>query len=255
VEFHFGTEVTEVVEEDGRVVGVETSDGRRVEADTVVAGAAVPSLYKRQTQPWDRRDEGPRRAPARVVVHLALGGRRPDDAAHRTVVHADDCHAEAAAIFGGDLYGGRPTVTVLRPDDPGLRPDDTHESVTLSAAVPAYDLTNGPASELPRAYEAFADRMVAAAEAAGAALRGRVLWRHVRTPGQAADETGSPGGEVPGPALAGAGGAYLRADNRSALPGLYFVGGWAHPGGGLAHTGMSGAIVADLIAGGPGGSR
>jgi phytoene dehydrogenase-like protein len=57
------------------------------------------------------------------------------------------------------------------------------------------------------------------------------------------------------PALAGAGGAFLHPANRSPLPGLYRVGGWSHPGGGLAHTGMSAAIVADLIAGGPGGSR
>ena len=33
--------------------------------------------------------------------------------------------------------------------------------------------------------------------------------------------------------------------------GLYRVGDWAHPGGGLPHSGMSGALVAGLIVEGP----
>lgn len=31
------------------------------------------------------------------------------------------------------------------------------------------------------------------------------------------------------------------------MKGLYRAGGWAHPGGGAAHAGMSGALVAGLI--------
>lgn len=257
VEFRFGAEVTAVVEKDGRTAGIELADGERVEADSVVAGAPVPPPRERRIVPWTDQDEWPapgRAGAARLVVCLALRGARPADAAHRTVVHADDGHAEADAVFGGGrIHAGRPTVTVLRPDDPALRPDGEHEAVTLSAAVPpAADDASAGAQE---AYEALADRMVTAAEAAVPALRERLLWRHVHTPVDAARETGSPGGAVPGPALAGAGSPYPLAANRSAMPGLYFVGGWAHPGGGLAHTGMSGAIVADLISGGPGGSR
>lgn len=85
-------------------------------------------------------------------------------------------------------------------------------------------------------------------EAAGRAVPGlaeRLLWRHVRTPEDVRRDTGA--AEVPGPALAGAGGLLLPAANRSPLPGLYFAGGWSHPGGGLAHAGMSGALVAGLI--------
>ncbi|MGH3312015.1 MAG: NAD(P)/FAD-dependent oxidoreductase, partial [Streptomyces sp.] len=79
---------------------------------------------------------------------------------------------------------------------------------------------------------------------AGLGLGGRVRWQEVRTPEDIAAETGVPGGLVPAPVL---GGGPLRAPNRTATQGLYRAGGWAHPGGGPAHAGMSGALVAGLI--------
>ncbi len=74
----------------------------------------------------------------------------------------------------------------------------------------------------------------------------------MRTPAETEAETGAEGGSVPAPALAGAEGSYLHAANRSPLPGLYRAGGWSHPGGGLAHAGMSGALVAGLVVEGDG---
>ncbi|WP_234334763.1 phytoene desaturase family protein [Streptomyces sp. NRRL S-118] len=256
VEFVFGAEVTRVVAKDGRAVGVELADGRVAEADHVVAGAPVPSLYRDQVLEWRSQDEWPRYQSAvrtgRVTLFLALRGGRPADAVHRTVVHSADREDELDALAAGRLCE-RPTVTVLRPDDERLRPDAGHEAVTVTATVPA---GGAWASENlwgePREAEAaaFADRMTAAAEAAVPGLRERLLWRVVRTPADTLRETGAYG--VPGPALAGAGGALLPAANPAPLAGLWFAGGWAHPGGGLAHAGMSGALAAGLIVEGAG---
>ncbi|WP_030020895.1 phytoene desaturase family protein [Streptomyces monomycini] len=261
VEFTFGAEVTRVVEADGRAAGVELRDGGVVEADTVVAGVAPQRLTAllRGAEPWGADDVRPdgdahRRTPGRFTVALALRGPRPADATHRTVVHAPDRAAELGTLFGvgpGALCE-RPTVTVLRPDDPASRPDDDHEAVTLSAAVAPYgdlavpstavaDGDSGTAGETA-AQAAAADRLVTAAEAAVPGLRERVLWRAVLPPAE--------GEAIPGPALAGAGGRFLRPANRTRVPGLYAVGGWTHPGGGLAHAGMSGALVAGLIVNG-----
>jgi phytoene dehydrogenase-like protein len=231
VEFHFGAEVAEVVEKDGRAVGVRLADGSLVEADTVVRGTPREPLAV---------DLG------RFTVLLALRGPRPAGTAHRTLVHGAD------RPHDGRPGTPPPTVTVLRPDDARLRPDDAHESVTLTVTVPPQGAVDWTA---PGYAEAFADRVVEAAEAAVTGLAERILWREVRTPVDTERLTGVPGGAVPGPALAGASGGYLRTGNRASASGLYLVGGSAHPGGGLAHAGMSGAIVADLIAGGPGGSR
>ncbi len=101
------------------------------------------------------------------------------------------------------------------------------------------------------AADSVADRMVTAAERAMPGLRERILWREVRTPVHTREETGSEGGGVPAPALASAAGTRLYPANTTAIPGLFSVGGWSHPGGGLAHAGMSGALVAGLIVEGP----
>lgn len=216
VEFVFDAPVEDVLEKDGRAAGVLLAGGATVEADHVVSGAPVPALPLGRDVPRHQAT-----GTGRVTACLALRGAREADAVHRTVVHAE---------------GGRPTATVLRPDDPALRPDGDHESVTVTATVRT--------SPEPDA-ESFADRMVEAAGRAVPGLAERVLWRHVRTPEDVRRDTGA--AEVPGPALAGAGGLLLPAANRSPLPGLYLAGGWSHPGGGLAHAGMSGALVAGLI--------
>jgi phytoene dehydrogenase-like protein len=249
IEFAFGAEVVAVrVGGDGRAAGVELAGGGRADADVVIAG--VPRARLTELAPGAYGDGGTpaaaRAVPARMTVCLALRGARDGDAVHRTVVHSPDPARELAWIFDGEKpgTGPEPTVTVLRPDDPAQRPDAGHEAVTVTAVVPAGAWAAGGAE---KAAEAFADRMVAAAGRAVPGLAERVLWREVRTPADTAAETGAPGGAVPGPALAGAGGAYLPLPNTTAVPGLYAVGGWAHPGGGLAHAGMSGALVAGLI--------
>ncbi|MDT9694450.1 NAD(P)/FAD-dependent oxidoreductase [Streptomyces sp. P17] len=247
VEFHFGAEVTGVLEKESRSAGLELADGTVAEADLVVG-----------TRPWgltghevygvadvEPRPEGV--SSGRVVVCLALRGAREAGAALRTVVHAPDRGAELGALGLGEPPA-RPTVRVDRPDDPALRPDEEHESVVLTATVPSRTLYDWTA---PGAADSFADRMVEAAERALPGLRERTLWREVRTPVHTEAETGAEGGAVPAPALAAAEGTFLYPANSTRIPGLFSVGGWSHPGGGLPHAGMSGALVAGLIVEGP----
>jgi phytoene dehydrogenase-like protein len=191
-----------------------------------------------------------RGAASRLTVLLALRGARPEGTAHRTVVHAAGREAELDALFGTPPgTAGAPTVTVLRPDDPGLVPDAGHEAMTLTATVPARpDPGNCAGSEV---FEHHADGVVAAAERAVPGLRERILWREVRTPADITAETAADAGAVPAPSLASAEGRLLHPSNSTRIPGLFRVGGWAHPGGGLPHAGMSGALVAGLIVEGP----
>ncbi|MHC3459388.1 phytoene desaturase family protein [Streptomyces flavovirens] len=255
VEFVFGAEVVRVAEKDGRAAGVELADGTHADADHVVLGAQPgPELVP--SQAWDAtgtRSAGRAAAPGRFVVMLSLRGAREAGAVHRTVVHCEDGTGEQEAVFGGRI-ADVPTVTVSRPDDPSTRPDEAHEAVTLTATVAPH----GPVDWTdPALRERFADVLTGRAALAVPGLRERILRAEVRTPAETAADTGAAGGSVPAPALAGAGGAFLRPGNRTALPGLYLAGGWSHPGGGPAHAGMSGALVAGLVVEGDGfrGSR
>jgi len=233
VDFRFGTGVLGVREEDGRATGLQLAGAPDVTADAVVAGSWWPPAGA---------GAGPEAAPpgvparSRLTVLLALRGGRPEGTVHRTVVHRADAPAQP--------------LTVLRPDDPALCPDAGHESAVLSVTVDAHEIRGRDNADR------LADRLVAAADAAGLGLGSRVLWREVRTPGDIEAETGVPGGLVPAPALPGTGGhggsstgasVHERPPNRTATKGFYRAGGWAHPGGGLAHAGMSGALVAGLI--------
>ncbi|KND38684.1 phytoene desaturase family protein [Streptomyces acidiscabies] len=248
VEFVFGAEVVRVVERDGRVAGVEVAKSTSgdasaaagntfVDADFVVTGTApgllgVPPRAEGEVQPQ-------RGLPSRLTVLLALRGARPEGTPHLTVVHTPDREAELASLFGTTpTPPAAPTVTVLRPDDPTLTPDAEHEAMVLTATVPA-----GVEGD----HEVTAEAMLTAAERAVPGLRERLLWREVRTPADVAAATGAEGGSIPPPALAAAEGRLLHPANTTALPGLFTVGGWSHPGGGLPHAGMSGALVAGLI--------
>ncbi|MFC9297785.1 phytoene desaturase family protein [Streptomyces sp. NPDC057011] len=218
VEFVFGAEVREVRTAEGRACGLLLADGTEVAADHVVCGIdprllAAPSLPRTQGA-VPARGMG---VPSRLTLLLALRGGRPAGAAHRTLVHSPG-----------------PLVTVLRPDDPTTRPDAEHEAVTVSAVCGPQDT---PAPE----------ELLGLAERAVPQLRERLLWQEVRTPADVEAATGALGGAVPPPALAGAGGRLLYPANTGAVPGLYLAGGWAHPGGGLPHAGMTGALVAGLI--------
>ncbi|WP_371496565.1 FAD-dependent oxidoreductase [Kitasatospora sp. NBC_00374] len=215
VEFRFDTRVSEVLTEHGRVGGV-LAGGDRIDADAVLT--AEPAGTAERT--------GARAG--RLSVFLALRGARPAGTPHRTVVHAADQGAEWDELFADGALPERPTVQVLRPGDPALAPDADHEAVTLTVTVPE----RVDATEL----DSYTDRLLDHLAGAGIDVRDRVLWREPRT-----------WGALPAPALAGAGGAYLSAPNRSAVPGLYRIGAAAHPGGGLARVGMSAAITAGLI--------
>ncbi|MGZ3098679.1 phytoene desaturase family protein [Streptomyces sp. H62] len=253
VEFRFEAEVAGVVVKDGRAAGVELADGAVHEAEFVVAGVA-PDVLDRLCGDTEVRGDGevaPQRgAASRLTVLLALRGGRPEGAAHRTVVHSPDRAAELDCLFGATPgMAARPTVTVLRPDDAALVPDAEHEALTLTAVVPALGGDSDWAAT--EVFGLQAERLIDVAERAVPGLRDRLLWHEVSTPAGVAAATGVADGAIPVPALAGAEGRLLHPANGTRTQGLFTVGGWSHPGGGLPHAGMSGALVAGLVVEGP----
>ncbi|WP_448613972.1 phytoene desaturase family protein [Modestobacter sp. URMC 112] len=250
-----GVPVAEVLVEGGRAAGVRTADGERVPADVVVCNADAAALY-RDLLPAARTRRA-RAALRRVtpsssgfVLLLALRGRTPG-LAHHTVLFPADYDAEFDALFGTRSAPRQPvadpTVYVSAPDDPATRPDADSESWFVLVNAPRHEPGDGVDWDAPGLAEAHADSVLATMARRGLDVRDRVRWRVVRTPADLARETGSVGGSIYGTSSNGARAAFLRPANAAAVPGLFLVGGSAHPGGGLPLVTLSAEIVAGLV--------
>lgn len=251
-EVRTSTAVTRVLVEGGRTTGVQLADGSRLPADVVVANADATALYDRLLP----RDAPVRRARAALsratpsssgfVLLLALRGRTPD-AAHHTVLFPADYDAEFDGLFTHPRPLADPTVYVSSPDDPATRPDADSESWFVLVNAPRHEPGRGVDWDAPGLADSYADRVLQVLADRGLDVRDRVRWREVRTPADLGRATGSVGGSIYGTSSNGARAAFLRPANASPLPGLFLVGGSAHPGGGLPLVALSAEIVAGLV--------
>jgi phytoene desaturase len=248
-----GADVTEVILESGRAAGVRLSSGEVIPADMVVANADASQLYADLLPPSAARAALRRLRKATpslsgFVLMLALRGRSPS-LGHHTVLFPPAYDPEFEAVFGRSAAPvDDPTIYLSAPDDPALRPDDDSEAMFVLVNAPRHGRGAGAIDwTAPGLADSYADRVLAVLADRGLDVRDRLLWREIRTPADLEQETRSPGGAIYGTSSNGARAAFLRPANRSPVPGLFLVGGSAHPGGGLPLVGMSAAIVAELI--------
>ena len=248
-----GSDVAEVIVDNGRAAGVRLASGERLAADIVVANADASHLYadlvpESAARPALRRLRKATPSMAGFVLMLALRGRTPD-LAHHTVLFPRDYDAEFDAVFGRSAAPVTdPTVYISAPDDPAMRPDDDSEGLFVLVNAPRHG--DGPGAvdwTATGLADSYADRVLAVMAERGLDVRDRVRWREIRTPADLARDTRSPGGAIYGTSSNGWRAAFLRPANRSPMPGLFLVGGSAHPGGGLPLVGLSAAIVAEMI--------
>ena len=246
------TPVSRVLVEGGRTTGVQLVGGERLPADVVVVNTDATALHDRLL-PADAPVRRARATLARAtpsssgfVLLLALRGRTPD-LAHHTVFFPADYDAEFDDLFTDPRPLVDPTVYLSAPDDPATRPDEDSESWFVLVNAPRHEPGRGVDWDTPGLADAYADRVLAVLAGRGLDVRDRVRWREVRTPADLGRATGSVGGSIYGTSSNGARAAFLRPANASPLPGLYLVGGSAHPGGGLPLVTLSAEIVAGLV--------
>jgi len=254
-----GSDVAAIIVEAGRVAGVRLMSGENIAADVVVANADADTVYGTLLR-------GPATAAARArldratpslagfVLLLAVRGRTPG-LAHHTVLFPRDYDAEFDAVFGRRATPvADPTIYISAPDDPAMRPDN-HEAWFVLVNAPRHSADGGRGHgqhgaidwTMPGLAESYADQVLTVLAERGLDVRDRILWQELRTPADLAAATRAPGGAIYGTSSNGARAAFLRPANRGAVPGLFLVGGSAHPGGGLPLVGLSAAIVAGLI--------
>ena len=247
------TDAVRILTDAGRASGVELADGMRLTADVVVANADASLVYGdllAGEAPAARALRSLRRATpslAGFVILAAVRGRTPG-LAHHNVWFPADYDAEFDATFGRSARPvSDPTVYACVPDDPRMAPDG-HESWFILVNAPRHGTGAGAVDwRAPGLAERYADEVLARLAERGTDIRDRLLWRELRTPADFATAVRAPGGAIYGTSSNGPRAAFQRPANRSPIPGLFLVGGSAHPGGGLPLVGMSAEIVAGLI--------
>lgn len=186
---------------------------------------------------------------AGFVLFLAVKGRTPG-IEHHNVWFPDNYDAEFDAIFGRKPHPvASPAIYACVPNDPRMRPDDEHESWFILINAPRHDPSGrrGIDWSAPGLASSYADAILDQLAERGTDIRDRILWREISTPADLEQAVRAPGGSIYGSSSNGARAAFSRPANASPIPGLFLVGGSAHPGGGLPLVGMGAEIVADLV--------
>jgi len=228
----------------GGVVGVELAGGELVPAEVVVSDADAHHLYA-DLLPRRRRLARVRRAgrsSSGFVLLAAVDGTTPG-LAHHTVSFSADYRREFAEIFDARVPPTDPTIYVCA------------SSVTDGAQAPAgsenwFVLVNVPSGDhldWERVGPVYRDRVLEVMAGRGWDVRDRLRWCETITPADIARRSRAVGGAIYGSSSNGRRSAFLRAANRGPVPGLYLVGGSAHPGGGLPLVATGGAIVAAMV--------
>ncbi|WP_040795596.1 phytoene desaturase family protein [Nocardia higoensis] len=238
----------------GHVTGAVLADGRVETAEIVVADADARQVYERLVRtPATRRAAAHlRRATPSLsgfAILLALDDP-PADAPHHQVLFAEDYDAEFDAVFG---FGGplrpvaAPTVYISAPDDPAVVPGPGTGAWFVLVNAPRHDPEAGMDWDAPGSADDYADLVLRVMAERGLDVRPRIRHTTVITPADLERRTCTPGGSIYGSSSNGPRAAFLRPANTAPVPGLFLVGGSAHPGGGLPLVMLSARIVAGLI--------
>ncbi|HET6816264.1 MAG TPA: phytoene desaturase family protein [Mycobacteriales bacterium] len=241
------SEVARITGDSGTVDGVELTDGSRLAADIVISDVDASVLYERLLPRPTELDRLRRAAPSLSGFVLLIGLRgETDGLRHHTVLLGSDYDAEMDSVFGPYAQPVEdPTIYISKTPDaapPG------HEGWFVLVNAPRHG--HGPGAvdwTASGVASSYADHLLDLLAARGLDVRDRIVFTEHRSPADLERETASPGGAIYGTSSNSWRAAFLRPANRSPVPGLFLVGGSAHPGGGLPMVLMSAAITADMI--------
>ncbi|HSK38538.1 MAG TPA: phytoene desaturase family protein [Arenibaculum sp.] len=246
-----GTGVRRIVVERGRVTGVETDDGERVDLDAVVSNMDAVRTYRDlvggdEARAFARRWRRPEPACSGVVLYLGLD-RGYDHLLHHDFVFSADPEEEFDWIYRRGEPAPDPTCYVAAParTDPAVAPPGG-EALYVLVHTPYLRPHHDWASMLPGYRRVILDKLERTAGLAG--IEKRIVTERVLTPRDIHERYNVLDGAIYGLASHGRFLGAFKPGNRSReLPGLYLGGGAAHPGPGMPMVTMSGWIAADTL--------
>ncbi len=253
-EIRTGAEVTRLLVEDGRAVGVVLADGAELRAQRLVSALDPRRTFLGLVDPFALDPEFVRAVQniklrgAFAKVHLALaglpqfkavaGGLGP--APLRGVIHIGPSLMDLERAYDDAKYGRpsqRPWLEVTLPSvaDPALAPDGQHV-MSIWVQYAPYHLQDG---DWDTQREALGDRVVRTLAEYAPGLEGLIVQRQVLTPLDLERTFGLTEGNVYHGEMMLDQILFMRpvpgwAQYRTPLEGLYLCGPGTHPGGGVS---------------------
>ena len=252
-------EVTRVLVEGGRAVGIETADGRQFRARAVVCASDAKRLFLEQL-PSDvvprklrERLPGMKTSPAFFQVQLGvdmdlepyrdrikrLNFIYPYPEIDRAMANFPNGNVEEAAYY---LY----VATFHQPE---MAPPGKH-SIKLECPT----RLDSKGIDWERDKESIADTFIRRTEAVIPDLAKHVVVKEIRTPADLARDTGNSEGAFAGWAFTPELLTRARPKQRTPVPGLYMAGHWTTPTAGVPWVMVSGYNTAGMVYADLGGS-
>ena len=251
VEIRTGVTVTHINTNNGVVSGVQLDSGEFIPANIVVSDS--DATLTQDLLSYQDRKQTPSipNSPslAGFVLLLALDGKTAG-ITHHNVWFPENYDAEFDAIFGKEPKPpSDPAIYACVPDDPTMKPNSDSESWFILVNAPRHDpeKKHGFNWDSPGVKEDYAAKILELLAQRGTDICSRIKWMEIRTPADLERDVMAPGGSIYGTSSNGPRAAFTRPTNKSAIKGLYQVGGSSHPGGGLPLVGMGAEITAELI--------
>ncbi len=245
-------EVTQVVVENGRAVGVETADGRRFTADAVVCASDAKRLFLELLPPdvvpsrLRKRLPGMKTTPAFFQVQLGvdmdLEPFRKDIKRLNFVYPYPDIDRAMANFTNGIVEEAAYYLYVATFHQPEMAPPGMH---SLKLECPTRLDSKG--IDWERDKESIADTFVSRTEAIIPGLAKHVVVREIRTPLDLQRDTGNSEGAFAGWAFIPELLTRARPRQRTPVPGLYMAGHWTMPTAGVPWVMVSGYNTAGMV--------
>jgi len=249
VAFEFGSNVKQIVVEEGRAVGVRTG-GELIRAEAVVANVDVTTVYDKLLPPEvvsARRLKKLKSAEpscSGFIMLLGVEGEHPG-LAHHNIFFSSDYRREFEQIFDEGTPPDEPTVyvAITSKADRDHAPAGCENWFVLVNAPPLGDRFDWSANEAQ-----YRDVVLKTLARFGYDVQDKIRVEKILTPHYLAEHTGAYRGALYGPSSNERMTAFERPHNKAPdVDGLYFVGGTTHPGGGVPMVTLSGKVVAEML--------
>jgi phytoene desaturase len=251
VEIYTGCPVKRINVEGNKATGIVLSGGQVEPADAVVANFDVALVYEKMLPDYiaspQRQSQLTSLEPSCSGFIMLLGVEaKHNDLAHHNIFFSPDYPAEFRDIFQHGVPPHDPTiyVSITGKADPDHAPDGCENWFVLVNAPPL-----GDAYDWEQQADVYRDHVLNKLADKGYDVREKIRTERILTPLDLERLTGARRGALYGASSNSKWTAFKRPHNRAPdVTGLYFVGGTAHPGGGVPMVMLSGKAAARMIA-------